>query len=94
MTLRLPVAVDPAVSVVMVTHGGPDWALKALDALQRHTPEPFEAIVVDNASPGGLPTAWPRRWRGSSSCATAENRGFGPPATRAPSAPVRRCWRS
>ena len=78
MTLRLAVAADPAVSVVMVTHGGLDWTLKALDALQRHTPEPFEAIVVDNASPGGLADRLAAEVEGLELVRNAENRGFGP----------------
>ena len=78
VTLRLAVAADPAVSVVMVTHGGLDWTLKALDALQRHTPEPFETIVVDNASPGGLADRLAAEVEGLELVRNAENRGFGP----------------
>jgi O-antigen biosynthesis protein len=78
VTQRLPASVDPAVSVVMVTFGGLDWALKALDALVRHTPEPFETIVVDNASPDGLADRLAEEVEGLVLVRNDENRGFGP----------------
>jgi GT2 family glycosyltransferase len=76
--LRLPAAAEPAASVVMVTHGGLELTIRALDALQRHTPEPFEAIVVDNASPGGLADRLAAEVEGLDLVRNADNRGFGP----------------
>ncbi|HEX6131219.1 MAG TPA: glycosyltransferase family 2 protein, partial [Actinomycetota bacterium] len=42
---------DPAVSIVMVTHGRWDWALRALAALRTRRPRASEVLVVDSASP-------------------------------------------
>jgi GT2 family glycosyltransferase len=39
----------PLVSVVMVAFdGGWEWVARALDALRRNTPEPYEVILIDN----------------------------------------------
>lgn len=78
MTARFAPATQPAVSAVLVSWGGLDWARKALDALARHTPEPFEAIVVDNASPDGLADALEAEYEGLRVIRNAENAGFGP----------------
>ncbi len=78
MTARFASAAEPAVSAVLVSYGGLDWVRKALDALARHTPEPLEAIVVDNASPDGLADALEAEYEGLRMVRNAENRGFGP----------------
>ena len=52
-TLALPEATEPLVSVVMVTHGGGETALGAIEALIENTDTPFERMVVDNASADG-----------------------------------------
>jgi GT2 family glycosyltransferase len=42
---------EPAVSVVMVLWGGGDVARRAIAALAENTQQPYELVVVDNASP-------------------------------------------
>jgi GT2 family glycosyltransferase len=46
---------DPLTSIVILTHN--NWRLTelCLDSIARHTPEPHEIIVVDNASTDGTP---------------------------------------
>lgn len=51
MTLAFERPTRPLASVVVVTYGGWRWTRDALEALVRHTDEPFELVVVDNASP-------------------------------------------
>jgi GT2 family glycosyltransferase len=68
----------PAVSVVMVTHGGGEWPARALAALHDHTTEPFEAIVVDNASPDGLVDGLQARFPSIVVIRNEDNTGFGP----------------
>ncbi len=41
----------PLVSIVMVTYGGFEWVMKALEAVADHTDPCYEVLVVDNASP-------------------------------------------
>src|ERR1700694_326625 len=52
-----PIVVRPAsapeVSVVMVTLNAREWTERALRALTEHTKEPYELIVIDNASTDG-----------------------------------------
>src|SRR3954454_22092290 len=47
----IPSTDSPALSVLMVVYGGGDLAIDAVASLVEHTTEPFEVIVVDNASP-------------------------------------------
>ena len=50
-----PVAAVPTeaglVSIVIPVHGQWDLTRRCLESIRRHTPEPFEIIVVDDASP-------------------------------------------
>jgi len=46
----LPDAEDPALSIVMVTHGAWPLTAQAIEALIAHTERSFELIVVDNDS--------------------------------------------
>jgi O-antigen biosynthesis protein len=51
--LRLPDFEAPLVSVVMVTYGGGETALRAVETLIENTEPLYELIVIDNASPDG-----------------------------------------
>jgi GT2 family glycosyltransferase len=51
--IQLPEVDAPTVSVVMVTYGGGETALRALKTLVENTDPCFEFTVVDNASPDG-----------------------------------------
>jgi GT2 family glycosyltransferase len=73
----LPVSDDPVASIVMVVRGAGDLALAALDALRRHTPEPFEVVLVDNGSADGT-TARLAAVEGARLLRNRFNRGFGP----------------
>ena len=42
---------EPLVSVVMVTHGGAETALRAVEALDENTEPCYELLIVDSASP-------------------------------------------
>lgn len=43
----------PLVSIVILTHNQRAYTEECLAALERHTPEPYEVILVDNASTDG-----------------------------------------
>jgi O-antigen biosynthesis protein len=66
----------PLVSVVIVTYGGWRWTGRALEALGDHTDLPFEAIVVDNASPDGTVDRLREEVRGATILANERNLGF------------------
>lgn len=53
MTIGVPPARDPLVSVLMVTYGGREWPLRTLRTLVERTEPVLEVIVIDNASPDG-----------------------------------------
>ena len=53
MTVRVPPARHPLVSVLMVTYGGREWPLRALETLVERTEPIFEVVAIDNASPDG-----------------------------------------
>ena len=46
----IPATESPAISVLMVVYGGGALAIDAVASLVEHTSQPFEVIVVDNAS--------------------------------------------
>ena len=46
----IPETDSPAISVLMVVYGGGAMAIDAVAALVEHTTQPFEVILVDNAS--------------------------------------------
>ena len=77
-TLALPEATEPLVSVVMVTHGGGETALGAIEALIENTDTPFELIVVDNASADGTALQLGERLVGATIVANEDNIGFAP----------------
>lgn len=50
MPVVIPETESPAISVLMVVYGGGALAIDAAASLVEHTKQPFEVIVVDNAS--------------------------------------------
>jgi GT2 family glycosyltransferase len=60
----------------MVTHGGGDTALDAIKALIENTSEPFELIVVDNASPDDTLALLQKHVSGATIVANKDNVGF------------------
>lgn len=75
--LKLPEASAPLVSVVMVTHGGGEVALEAVEALVVNTRAPFDLIVVDNASADGTVELLEAAVSGATIISNPENTGFG-----------------
>ncbi len=78
-----PVVSSPRVSVLMVTYGGWDFALKALEELRAHTPSCCEVIVVDNASSDGTAQRLREAVTNARLVFNAVNRGFGPACNQA-----------
>jgi GT2 family glycosyltransferase len=81
LSTALPDPEDPALSVVMVTHGAWPLTQRAIEALITHTERSFELIVVDNDSRDetrarllALPNA--------RTILNDENEGFGPATNR------------
>jgi len=70
-------AVEPVVSVVVVTHGAWSWAERSLAAIAAHTDVPHEVIVVDNASPDGTADRVRERFPDVRLLANDANAGFG-----------------
>ena len=62
----------------MVTYGGGETALGAIDALIENTDAPFELIVVDNASADGTAELLEERLVGAKVVANEDNVGFAP----------------
>ncbi len=67
---------EPLVSVVVVTWGNWPWVERALQALHSNTPECYELIVVDNASPDDTVDRLASRFAGLTLVINDENRGF------------------
>ncbi len=66
---------DGLTSVVLVTYGQLPLTMACLDSIRRYTDEPYELIVVDNASPDGS-ADWLRRQSDVRLVENDENRGF------------------
>ncbi len=77
----IPPCSHPLVSVVMVTYGGKQWVLPAVEALVANTDAPFELIVVDNASTDGVQDVL-RTIDGARLFFNERNVGFGPGANQ------------
>ena len=75
--LTVPETGTPLVSVVMVTYGGGETALEAIEALIEHTDASFELIVVDNASPDGTAALLEGSVAGAKIVTNDINLGFG-----------------
>ena len=65
----------------MVTYGGRQWVLRAVEALVANTQAPFELIVVDNASTDGVQDVL-RTIDGTNLIFNSRNVGFGPGANQ------------
>ena len=74
--VRLPEVDDPVVSALMVTYGGGETALRAVEALVEHTEPCFELIVVDNASPDGSGALLAEKLEGATVIQNDHNVGF------------------
>jgi GT2 family glycosyltransferase len=74
--LAVPAVESPLVSVVMVTHGGGETALEAIEALVQNTQEPFELVIVDNASEDGTAALLESRLDGATIIENEDNVGF------------------
>ena len=74
---RIEAVARPLVSVLMVTYNARDWVTWSLDALVRHTPEPYELTVVDNDSTDGTRALLRESLRGARIIGLPENIGFG-----------------
>lgn len=72
----MPEVEDPIVSVVIVTYGDGEMALSAVEALLVNTAEPFELIVIDNASPDETAELLQARLIGATIVANKDNVGF------------------
>ena len=67
----------PLVSIVVVSYGGFEWVLAALQAVVDHTDADYEVIVVDNASPDGTGPQLRDAVEGATVVLNAVNVGFG-----------------
>jgi GT2 family glycosyltransferase len=73
----LPHTDAPALSVLMVVYGGGSFAIDAVASLLEHTGQPFEVILVDNASPDGSVSAIRDGITGINLITEDHNLGFG-----------------
>lgn len=62
-------------SIILVTHGQLSHTKACIESIRHHTPEPYELIVVDNASPDETRT-WLGNQRDVTLVANPDNRGF------------------
>jgi GT2 family glycosyltransferase/glycosyltransferase involved in cell wall biosynthesis len=74
--LTVPPVESALVSVVMVTYGGGETALDAIAALIENTDEPFELVVVDNASEDGTAALLREHVDGATIVENEDNVGF------------------
>ena len=74
--VALPEVQRPTVSVVMVTYGGGETALRAMEALVSNTEPCFELIVIDNASPDDTADRLTAGLRGATIVRNPDNAGF------------------
>ena len=75
--LNVAPAGEPVVSVVMVLFGGWDLARRAISALAENTEQPFELVLVDNASPDDTLARAEAFVEGVTIVRNEANRGFG-----------------
>jgi GT2 family glycosyltransferase len=75
--IALPEVATPNVSVVMVTHGEAETALRAIETLATNTDPCYELIVVDNASPDDTADALAGAVDGAILIRNTHNAGFG-----------------
>ena len=72
----LPEVAAPAVSVIMVTYGDGETALRAVRTLVENTDPCFELVVVDNASPDGAGDLVAAELEGATVIRNGHNAGF------------------
>lgn len=82
-SLSIPPTDVPEVSVVMVLYGHAELALTALRSVVEHTDRPFEAVVLDNASPDAAGEVVAAHVEGLRYVSSPENLGFGQGMNRA-----------
>ena len=75
--VAFPAVERPVVSIVVVTYGGFEWVLGALQAVVDHTDPCYEVIVVDNASPDGTGPRLREAVTGATVVLNDDNVGFG-----------------
>lgn len=68
---------NPRVTFVLVTYGGGPMAAQCLDALAKHTEQPYDVVVVDSASPDGTGQWLEDNLTGATVVRLDENLGFG-----------------
>jgi O-antigen biosynthesis protein len=81
----IPETNSPAISVLMVVYGGGALAIDAVASLVEHTTQPFEVILVDNASPDDSVSAIREGITGLTLITEDHNLGFGGGNNRAAS---------
>ena len=64
------------VSIIIPTYNQREYVLKCVSSIEKHTPAPFEIIVVDNASKDGTAEAMLRKGGMARVVALQKNRGF------------------
>ncbi|WP_244898217.1 glycosyltransferase family 2 protein [Paenibacillus xylanexedens] len=64
------------VSIIIPTYNQREYVLKCVSSIEKHTPAPFEIIVVDNASKDGTAEAMLRKGGMVRVAALDKNRGF------------------
>lgn len=67
----------PRVTFVLVTYTGRDLAVRCLDLLRKHTPEPHRVVVVDSCSPDGTGDFLAERLTDATVLRMPANLGFG-----------------
>jgi GT2 family glycosyltransferase len=77
LTVAIAAHDEPLVSVVMVLYGGWPIAVRAIYDLVENTQEPFELLLVDNASPDETLSHVREEISGAHLIANETNRGFG-----------------
>ncbi len=75
--VAFPEVRQPLVSIVVVTYGGFEWVIAALQAIVDHTAPCYEVIVIDNASPDGTGPQLREAVSGATVVLNAVNVGFG-----------------
>ncbi len=77
MPVVTPHSDAPAISVLMVVYGGGALAVDAVASLVEHTKQPFEVILVDNASPDDSASVIRKEIVGLTLISEDSNLGFG-----------------
>ena len=85
MPVVIPATESPAISVLIVVYGGGALAIDAVASLVEHTKQPFEVIIVDNASRDDSVSAVRAGISGMKLIVEHKNLGFGGGNNRAAS---------